>query len=238
MNLETKNDSRNSATHSVNQKERALDEVLEALWTLLEMGGNRREELNRATDFDVQDEHLGELEARLLIEEDENGTLRFTKKGEAKARSIIRRHRLAERLVHDILGVSMSEVEANACEFEHLVAPGITESICTLLGHPAQCPHGRPIPEGTCCTEARKSVEPVVVSAEQMATGEEARVAYINTKNYARLQKLTSFGIFPGVKVRLHQRKPAFVLECDQTQLAIEEAVAKEIYVFREPVQG
>ena len=65
--------------------------------------------------------------------------------------------------------------------------------------------------------------------------GETARVAYINTKNYSRLQKLTSFGVSPGVKVKLHQRKPAFVLECDQTQVAIEEAVAEEIYVFREP---
>jgi DtxR family Mn-dependent transcriptional regulator len=238
MNLETKNDSGKSSVQIGNQKERALDEILEALWTGLEMGDSRKEDLNKVTDFDIQDEHVIELKERQLVKEEQDGTLRFTDKGEEKARSIIRRHRLAERLVHDILGVSMSEVEANACEFEHLVAPGITESICTLLGHPAQCPHGRPIPEGACCTEARKSVEPVVVSAHQMATGEEARVAYINTKNFARLQKLTSFGISPGVRVKLHQRKPAFVLECDQTQLALEEAVAKEIYVFREPLRG
>jgi DtxR family Mn-dependent transcriptional regulator len=238
MNLETKNDSSKSSVQIGNQKQRALDEILEALWTGLEMGGSRREDLNQVTDFDIKDEHVIELKERHLVKEEQDGTLRFTDKGEEKARSIIRRHRLAERLVHDILGVSMSEVEANACEFEHLVAPGITESICTLLGHPAQCPHGRPIPEGACCTEARKSVEPVVVSAHQMATGEEARVAYINTKNFARLQKLTSFGISPGVRVKLHQRKPAFVLECDQTQLALEEAVAKEIYVFREPLRG
>lgn len=215
--------------------ERTLEEVLEALWTGLETGGVRRADLNRNTDFEIGDEHLSELKSRHLIEESEDGTFRFTRAGQDRARSIIRRHRLAERLVHDILNVSMSEVEANACEFEHLVAPGITESICTLLGHPGQCPHGRPIPEGRCCLEARKSVESVVLSAAQMATGERARVAYINTKNFARLQKLTSFGISPGVMVKLHQRRPAFVLECDQTQLALEEEVAREIYVFREP---
>jgi DtxR family Mn-dependent transcriptional regulator len=217
------------------KEERELEEVLEALWTGDERGESRREDILR--DFETQhlDQAIAELVERGLASLADDGSIRFTELGREKARGIIRRHRLAERLVHDILAVPMTEVEANACEFEHLVAPGITESICTLLGHPAQCPHGRPIPEGPCCAEARKSIEPIVVSVNRMYTGETARVAYINTKNYSRLQKLTSFGVSPGVSVKLHQRKPAFVLECDQTQVAIEEAVAEEIYVFREP---
>jgi DtxR family Mn-dependent transcriptional regulator len=214
--------------------ERAVEEVLEALWSAVETGATRREDLIRFVDIEVKEELFRGLMDRDLIEEDKDGAFHFTEKGKARARGIIRRHRLAERLVHDILAMPMSEIEANACEFEHLVAPGITESICTLLGHPAECPHGRPIPEGACCAEARKSIEPVVVSADQMSTGEEARVAYIATRDYARLQKLTSFGISPGVTVRLHQRRPAFVLECEETQLALEEAVAREIYVLRD----
>lgn len=213
--------------------ERAFEEVLEAVWSGMEQGATKREDLNRLADVPIDESLLEALKDRRLIEE-KDGSLRFTKEGEERARGIIRRHRLAERLVHDILAVPMSEVEANACAFEHLVAPGITESICTLLGHPGQCPHGRSIPEGHCCVEARKSIESIVISADQMHTGEQARVAYINTKNYSRLQKLTSFGISPGVSVKLHQRRPAFVLECEQTQIAIEEALAKEIYVFRE----
>jgi DtxR family Mn-dependent transcriptional regulator len=218
-------------------RERAIEEILEALWTALETGATRSGDLNQYADVEVREELLRELEERSLIQRGRNGTLEFTAEGEARARGIIRRHRLAERLVNDILAMPMSEVEANACAFEHLVAPGITESICTLLGHPAECPHGRPIPEGLCCAEAKRSIEPVVVSADQMGIGERARVAYIATRDYARLQKLTSFGISPGVTVRLHQRQPAFVLECEQTQLALEEAVAKEIYVLRE-IQG
>jgi DtxR family Mn-dependent transcriptional regulator len=221
-------------TNSERRSERAIEEVLEALWTGIERGSTRREDLSPLADVDIEDELLRELEARDLIEVGRDGALEFTTEGESRARGIIRRHRLAERLVHDILAMPMSEVEANACEFEHLIAPGITESICTLLGHPAECPHGRPIPEGPCCAEARKSIEPVVVSADRMSTGEQARVAYIATRDYARLQKLTSFGISPGVTVKLHQRQPAFVLECEQTQLALEETVAKEIFVLRE----
>jgi DtxR family Mn-dependent transcriptional regulator len=217
------------------QSERALDEVLEAIWAATEEGAARREDLSRIADVVVSEGLIDELKTRSLVTEAEDRSLRFTDKGEAKARSIIRRHRLAERLVHDILAMPMSEIEANACAFEHLIAPGITESICTLLGHPAQCPHGRSIPAGHCCSEARKSVEAVVVSADRMHIGEQARVAYINTKIFTRLQKLSSFGISPGVEVKLHQRRPAFVLECEQTQIALEEALAKDIYVFRKP---
>ena len=219
---------------SERRRERALEEVLEALWTEKERGATRREDLTRVADVDIREDLIEELKSRGLVEEAGKGSLGFTEEGLERARGIIRRHRLAERLMHDILAMPMSEVEANACEFEHLLAPGITESICTLLGHPAQCPHGRSIPEGHCCSEARKRIESVVVSVDRMHIGEQARVAYINTRNYTRLQKLASFGISPGVAVKLHQRRPAFVLECDQTQLAIEEALAKEVYVFRE----
>jgi DtxR family Mn-dependent transcriptional regulator len=218
------------------QQERLLDEVLEALWTEDERGSTRREDLARVIDADLTttlEELIGELGQRRLVVERPDRTLAFTEPGRERARRIIRRHRLAERLVHDILAMPVQEMEANACEFEHLVAEGITESICTLLGHPAQCPHGRPIPEGRCCSEARRNIESVVVSVDQMATGEEARVAYVNTKSYPRLNKLTSFGISPGARVKLHQRSPAFVLECEQTQLALEAALARDIFVFR-----
>jgi len=216
-------------------QERGLEEVLEALWTEDEKGSTRREDLARVVDIELTEELIEELKVRGQVVENSNGSLAFTETGRSRARAIIRRHRLAERLVNDILGMPMPEVEVNACEFEHLVAPGITESICTLLGHPRQCPHGRPIPQGRCCLEAQRSIEAVVVSANQMHTGETARVAYVNTKNYSRLHKLSSFGFTPGVKIKLQQRSPAFVLECDETQLAIEEALAEEIYVLREP---
>lgn len=216
-------------------QERGLEEVLEALWTEDEKESTRREDLARVVDIELTEDLIEELKTRGQIIENTDGSLAFTETGRSRARAIIRRHRLAERLVNDILGMPMPEVELNACEFEHLVAPGITESICTLLGHPRQCPHGRAIPQGRCCLEAQRSIEAVVVSANQMHTGETARVAYVNTKNYSRLHKLSSFGFTPGVKIKLHQRSPAFVLQCEETQLAIEEALAEDIYVLREP---
>jgi len=76
----------------------------------------------------------------------------LTDRGQQRAADIIRRHRLAERLFTDSLALeSESEIEQQACKFEHILSPGATDKICTFLGHPKTCPHGAPIPEGACC---------------------------------------------------------------------------------------
>ena len=76
----------------------------------------------------------------------------LTARGRQRAADIIRRHRLAERLFTDSLALeSESEIEEQACKFEHILSPQATEKICTFLGHPRTCPHGAPIPPGQCC---------------------------------------------------------------------------------------
>jgi len=76
----------------------------------------------------------------------------LTERGRQRAADIIRRHRLAERLFTDSLALeSESEIEQQACKFEHILSPEATDKICTFLGHPKTCPHGAPIPRGECC---------------------------------------------------------------------------------------
>ncbi len=77
--------------------------------------------------------------------------LRLTGKGEQRARDVVRRHRLAERLFMDSFGIGDREAESQACKFEHILSSEVTEKICTFLGHPRSCPHGNPIPPGNCC---------------------------------------------------------------------------------------
>jgi putative ABC transport system ATP-binding protein len=80
----------------------------------------------------------------------------LTSRGRNRAGSIIRRHRLAERLFTDSLAMdSETEIEQQACKFEHILSPGATDKICAFLGHPRTCPHGAPIPPGPCCGAAR-----------------------------------------------------------------------------------
>jgi ABC-type glutathione transport system ATPase component len=76
----------------------------------------------------------------------------LTDRGRQRAADIIRRHRLAERLFTDSLALdSETEIEQQACKFEHILSPEATDKICTFLGHPKTCPHGAAIPPGQCC---------------------------------------------------------------------------------------
>src|SRR6202140_3176573 len=76
----------------------------------------------------------------------------LTPRGHQPAADIIRRHRLAERLFTDSLAMdSETEIEQQACKFEHILSPEATDKICTFLNHPLTCPHGAPIPPGPCC---------------------------------------------------------------------------------------
>jgi putative ABC transport system ATP-binding protein len=77
----------------------------------------------------------------------------LTARGRQRAGDIIRRHRLAERLFTDSLAMdSETEIEQQACKFEHILSPDATDKICKFLGHPRTCPHGAPIPPGSCCS--------------------------------------------------------------------------------------
>jgi DtxR family Mn-dependent transcriptional regulator len=211
----------------------SVEEALEGIWSARERAKSSLDAVRQATKVPLGDDLLRELsESGLAVVSGD--AVELTAKGEEAARQVIRRHRLAERLLHDILHMSVEATEESACEFEHMLAEQVTESICTLLGHPRECPHGSPIPEGRCCREARQSVESLVVPLTKLAAGERGRVAYLSSVEPARLHKLMAFGIAPGMEVRVHQHYPTLVVECERTQIAMEEAIARDIHVWRE----
>src|SRR6202522_4811270 len=83
---------------------------------------------------------------------DGSAIVELTQRGHQRAADIVRRHRLAERLFTDSLAMeSETEIEQQACKFEHILSPEATDKICAFLGHPRTCPHGAPIPPGPCC---------------------------------------------------------------------------------------
>jgi putative ABC transport system ATP-binding protein len=95
----------------------------------------------------------------------------FTPRGQQRAADIVRRHRLAERLFTDSLAMdSETEIEQQACKFEHILSPEATDKICAFLGHPRTCPHGAPIPEGACCARAASGVPSDGVSRKSVAS--------------------------------------------------------------------
>lgn len=134
------------------EENQEFDEVLEQLWGRRE-GGSHIE----STHFtDAQWHRLVHTMTHLGLLQTVSGEVIFTPAGEARARNIIRRHRLAERLLMDVLSIrDAKEVEESACTFEHILSPEVTDRICTFLGHPKLCPHDSAIPSGQCCKEGR-----------------------------------------------------------------------------------
>ena len=126
------------------------DHVLEQVWIFGEEGVTP--ELDRMRQSDVKDpasviarlKDLGLLVMR-------NSEVSLTERGEHRARDIVRRRRLAERLLTDTFSIAESEADSHACKLEHIISPELDQRICTFLGHPKTCPHGNPIPAGRCC---------------------------------------------------------------------------------------
>jgi putative ABC transport system ATP-binding protein len=92
----------------------------------------------------------------------------LTSRGRQRAADIIRRHRLAERLFTDSLALdSETEIEQQACKFEHILSREATDKICSFLGHPLTCPHGAPIPPGPCCPRTAASANVSILSSKR-----------------------------------------------------------------------
>ncbi|HYD40577.1 MAG TPA: metal-dependent transcriptional regulator [Anaeromyxobacter sp.] len=155
----------------------------------------------------------------------------LTPEGERRAKDVVRRHRLTERLFRDLLAAGEDTMEAQACEFEHILSPEATESVCTLLGHPPTCPHGKPIPPGACCSAFQRTLRPLVTGLPSFPIGATGRIVFIAPKFHDRMDRLAALGVIPGSTVRLHQRAPSYVIEVGETTIALDPEIASEVYV-------
>jgi DtxR family Mn-dependent transcriptional regulator len=160
------------------------------------------------------------------------GGWRLSARGEAEARALLRRHRLAERLLSDILELPEEEFEQSACRFEHYLTEQVTERICTLLGHPTTCPHGRTIPPGDCCRTRSRNVEPILERLSDLAPGDMARVVFL-TPLANGAGRLGALGLTPGAPVRLLQKSPCLVVQCGETEIALDADLAREVFTSR-----
>ena len=210
-----------------------VEEVIESIWRFEERGictvEDVKKEHESSKDYVVDDELLAELEKSGLVKIS-GRAIALTAEGKSKAEPIIRRHRLAERLLVDVLGMPFEEIEESACEYEHTLAPGLTEAICTLLGHPRECPHGSPIPEGECCQKAESSVHSFVKSLAALEVGDEVRISFIRKDDPVLIGKLVSFGVSPGKILKIRQKFPAYVIQIEHTQIALEQDIAADIF--------
>jgi DtxR family Mn-dependent transcriptional regulator len=222
-------------TGAIEYRKEDVDELLELIYMLQESGGRITiEELRQKHQEDVDfDKLLQEMVSSGLLRV-ENEVVRFSASGEKEAEKLIRAHRLAERLLTDVLLIEQDhELESQACAMEHVLNPDVVDNICTILGHPRTCPHGHEIPPGLCCKGKDRQATPAVFSLDQLRSGESGRILYIETTDHDRLDKLTSFGMLPGGIVRVHQRQPSLVVLMGETQLALDREIARNIHVVK-----
>ncbi len=211
-------------------EEDRVDELLELIWTLRERGISDLDQLLGETK-DLEAKSILRVMIRDGLFEVEGKRVILKERGEEKAREIIRRHRLTERLLSEIFEMSEEEVEEEACKLEHILSPGVTESVCTFLGHPPTCIHGKPIPRGECCAKFKKEMRPLVIPLEELGLGEKGRIVFIAPKSHQRLDRLSAMGIVPGSILRMHQKNPSYVLQIGETTLALDGEVVRDIYV-------
>ncbi len=217
------------------ERSQKIEEALSMVWEEREKKirdiGSIGQRLAKVAEEDM----LGELVKDGYIVK-EGANVKLTDRGEILAKDVIRRQRLAERLLTDVLELGRQEMDSSACALEHILSKEVEESICTLLGHPTECPHGLPIPKGECCEKAKELLGSIVVPLSKLSPGDVGKVVYVLTRAHAQLHKLMSFGIVPGVRISVHQTFPSVVIQAEETQVALEEEAAKDIYVKR--IQG
>ena len=172
-------------------------------------------------------EMVGRLEADGYITRDEDKSLLFTDSGREHAAGVVRRHRLIERFLTDVLGVPWDEVHEEAERLEHAMSPVLEERMLAAIGDARTCPHGHPIAAG-----AR---EPGVPLAD---VEEGARVRILRFENEAEdlLHYLKESGLAPGLEGTVASSdEDEVTIEADGQRHTVTFSVAETVSVVADP---
>jgi DtxR family transcriptional regulator, Mn-dependent transcriptional regulator len=137
------------------------------------------------------------------VEHEVRGDIKLTRKGLEVAVGVVRRNRLAERLLTDVLGMPWDEVYAEACILEHAITPRVEERLIAALGNPQTCPHGHPIPPVDLTEPVRAGIP-----LAQVEAGENVTVAGVSEQMPEILRYLGQVGVRPGVRLSVVEKAP------------------------------
>ena len=171
------------------------------------------------------------LEKRGLVMHKPYRGVKLTERGKKLALNILRRHRLAERLLTDILHLEWSEAHDAACKLEHAITPNMIKPLEKTLGHPKTCPHGSPIP--TACGGIFEEESVPLVNLNPKESG---IVAKILEEKVEVLQYLTKLGLTLGERIEV-EKKPfsggPLSIKIDGVTQSLDNSVASIINVRR-----
>lgn len=168
------------------------------------------------------------LADRSLVDHRPYHGVTFTEEGQRQAVAAIRRHRIVERFLADMLGYAWNEADRLAPTFEHDLPDEVEERMFQALNRPATCPHGFPIPD------PEQDSIPEMPPLYDLEAGDVAEVALPSSTNPDVVRFLDELGVRPGVRIEVREKHPfdgPLVLRVGGEDRTIGERIARHIYV-------
>ena len=159
-------------------------------------------------------------------------TITLTEQGQDVAQTVLRKHRLAERLLVDVIGLPWHLVHDEAGRWEHVISDEVMTRLIEILGDPATCPHGNPIP-GSANRTGTPSFQ---VSLADVAPGQKVRFERLGEEvelDSATLRYFDETGFIPGAVASVTKKGPdgTLLLDADGTTLVLGAHLCHRLYV-------
>jgi DtxR family Mn-dependent transcriptional regulator len=219
--------------------EESTEEYLEAIYRL-EREGPGVSTSSLATELGVAPASvsgmLKKLSSEGYIMHRARGEAKLTRSGLEVAVRVIRRHRLAECFLTEILGMAWDEVHEEACRLEHAISAKVEARLVAVLGDPPTCPHGHPIPPLDLSDPERPGV-----ALAQLSVGDGARVHGVTEEISEILRYLAEIGLRPGADVRVVEKAPLggpITVAVGERNHAISLELARMVTVLPDAVSG
>ena len=158
--------------------------------------------------------------------------VKLTAQGLVAAKDMIRRHRLAERFVVDLLGLDLDKAHIEAHRLEHAISPEVEAKIDALLGYPTTCPFGGPIPDSKYSPPDKP-----IISLRDVGEGNVCRVIRVPEEDQELLSFLVTQNVLPDEKVEIIEsslHKGIIIIKTTNGEGAIGHLVASRIWVTQE----
>ena len=211
----------------------AFEEYSEAIYELAE-DGVPVIQARISERLDVSRPAVSEMVRRMeredLVKVHESGEITLTSEGKELATTIVRRHRLAERFLTDVLGLNWTDAHSEAGRWEHVISPTVEEAMLQALGDPDTCPHGNPIP-GSNYQEPQNAVVLSKIDAGKSFTV--VRIPEELEWESGQLEFLESTGLMPGRSGVVHSFAPdgTATVEVDDNPFGVGGPTAERIVV-------
>jgi len=158
-----------------------------------------------------------------------NRSISLTGSGRERAESVVRKHRLAERLLTDVIGLPWEKAHIEACRWEHVISDEVEARLVELLGNPETCPHGNPIPG----SGGRPRAGLVTLASVRAGAVRLERVTEQVEIDARAMSHLSAAGFIPGRDAHVAGRAAdgTLTLQLDDRSIDLDAALAEQLYV-------